>query len=69
MKGSLKSANLYLLQGTTILGNAALISQALSNSDATKLWHMRLGHMSELGLVELSKRGLLDGHTIKATIL
>jgi hypothetical protein len=64
MKGSLKSANLYLLQGTTILGNAALISQALSNSDATKLWHMRLGQMSELGFVELSKRGILDGHTI-----
>jgi 5'-3' exoribonuclease 2 len=25
---------------------------------------MRLGHMSELGLVVLSKRGLLDGHSI-----
>jgi transposase InsO family protein len=64
MKGNLKSANLYLLQGTTILGNAAVISKALFDSDATKLWYMRLGHMSELGLAELSKRGLLDGHTI-----
>ena len=26
-----------------------------------KLWHMRLGHMSENGMVELSRRGLLDG--------
>ncbi|KAG8485551.1 hypothetical protein CXB51_018907 [Gossypium anomalum] len=27
-------------------------------------WHMRLGHMSENGMVELSKRGLLDGQGI-----
>jgi transposase InsO family protein len=64
MKGDLKYANLYLLRGTTIVGNAATISKSLPNSDATKLWHMRLGHMSELGLAELSKRGLLDGHNI-----
>ncbi|WVZ92733.1 hypothetical protein U9M48_038777 [Paspalum notatum var. saurae] len=25
-------------------------------------WHMRLGHMSQLGLAELSKRGLLKGY-------
>ena len=25
---------------------------------------MRLGHMSEIGLAELSKRGLLGGHSI-----
>lgn len=25
---------------------------------------MRLGHMSEIGLAELSKRGLLDGYSI-----
>ena len=25
-------------------------------------WHMHLGHMSENGMVELSRRGLLDGH-------
>jgi hypothetical protein len=64
MKGNLKSANLYLLQGITILGNVVVISKALSDSNATKLWHMRFGLMSELVLVELSKRGLLDGHTI-----
>jgi len=64
LKSDLKSANLYLLRGTTIVGNVATISKSLSDSDATKLWHMRLGHMSELGLVELSKRGLLDGHNI-----
>ncbi|WVZ61696.1 hypothetical protein U9M48_011528 [Paspalum notatum var. saurae] len=63
MKADLKSANLYRLHGTTITGDAAVISNSLSDSDATNLWHMRLGHMSELGLQILSKRGLLDGHS------
>ncbi|GKF22988.1 retrovirus-related pol polyprotein from transposon TNT 1-94, partial [Tanacetum coccineum] len=35
-----------------------------SNPDLTKLWHMRLGHMSEKGMVILSKRGLLDNHKV-----
>nr|CAI44659.1 OSJNBa0061C06.9 [Oryza sativa Japonica Group] len=52
------------LRGTNILGNVAAVSDLLSNSDATNLWHMRLGHMSEIGLAELSKRGLLDGQSI-----
>nr|ABA91380.1 retrotransposon protein, putative, Ty1-copia subclass [Oryza sativa Japonica Group] len=47
-----------------ILGNVAVVSDSLSNSDATNLWHMRLGHMSEIGLAELSKRGLLYGQSI-----
>ena len=64
MKADIKSANLYHLRGTTILGNVAAVSDSLSNSDATNLWHMRLGHMSEIGLAELSKRGLLDGQSI-----
>nr|CAJ86192.1 H0306F03.15 [Oryza sativa] len=64
MKADIKSANLYHLQGTTILGNVATVSDSLSNSDATNLWHMRLGHMSEIGLAELSMRGLLDGQSI-----
>ena len=64
MKGDLKSANLYHLRGTTITGDTAVSSHSLSDSDATNLWHMCLGHMSELGLAELSKRGLLDRHSI-----
>ncbi|KAG8476901.1 hypothetical protein CXB51_030380 [Gossypium anomalum] len=36
-------------------------SSSLSDNDITKIWHMRLGHMSENGMVELSKRRLLDG--------
>ena len=30
-------------------------------SDNTNLWHMRLGHMSKLGMAELVKRELLKG--------
>jgi hypothetical protein len=64
MKGELKSPNLYRLRGTTITGDAAVISNSPSNSDAINLWHIRLGHMSEQALHELCKRGLLDEHSI-----
>ncbi|KAG8499371.1 hypothetical protein CXB51_005830 [Gossypium anomalum] len=64
MKGQRKTAKLYVLQGSTITGDAAVASSSLSDDDITKLWHMRLGHMSENGMVELSKRGLLDGQGI-----
>jgi hypothetical protein len=64
MKGELKSLNLYHLHGTTITGDATVISNSPTNSDATNLWHMRLGHISEQDLHELCKRGLLDEHII-----
>ncbi|KAG8477711.1 hypothetical protein CXB51_027707 [Gossypium anomalum] len=64
MKGQRKTAKLYVLQGSTVTGDAAVASSSLSDDDITKLWHMRLGHMSENGMVELSKRGLLDGQGI-----
>ena len=32
-----------------------------SDSDCTVLWHMRLGHISERGMLELHKRNLLKG--------
>ncbi|KAG8492439.1 hypothetical protein CXB51_009727 [Gossypium anomalum] len=64
MKGQRKTAKLYVLQGSTVTGDAAIVSSSLSDDDITKLWHMLLGHMSENGMVELSKRGLLDGQGI-----
>ncbi|KAG8478549.1 hypothetical protein CXB51_028301 [Gossypium anomalum] len=64
MKGQRKTAKLYVLQGSTVTGDAAVASSSLSDDDITKLWHMRLGHMSENGMVELRKRGLLDGQGI-----
>ncbi|KAK3020186.1 hypothetical protein RJ639_047130 [Escallonia herrerae] len=58
MKG-LKQNSLYLLQGSTVTGAAAIASSFDIDSDTTKLWHMRLGHMSERGMYVLSKQGLL----------
>ena len=64
MREQRKTAKLYVLQGSTVTGDAAIASSSLSDDDITKLWHMRLGHMSENGMAELSKRGLLDGEGI-----
>ncbi|KAG8498899.1 hypothetical protein CXB51_005256 [Gossypium anomalum] len=64
MKGQRKIAKLYVLQGSTVTGDVVVASSSLSDDDITKLWHMRLGHMSENGMTELSKRGLLDGQGI-----
>jgi hypothetical protein len=47
---SLKVAKLASEVGTSITSD---------NCSDSKLWRMRLGHMSQLGLAELSKRGLL----------
>jgi hypothetical protein len=57
IKGDLKAENLYVLRG--ISGSANVV--AAFDPETTKIWHMRFGHMSALGLAELSKRGLLDG--------
>ncbi|KAG8490246.1 hypothetical protein CXB51_015516 [Gossypium anomalum] len=64
MKGQRKTAKLYVLQGSIVTGDATVASSSLSNNDITKLWHMALGHMSENGMVELSKKGLLNGQGI-----
>ena len=61
MKGHQKTSMLYVLQGSTVIGDAAIGSCSLSEDDIIKLWHMRLRHMSENGMAELSRRGLLDG--------
>ncbi|KAK3028356.1 hypothetical protein RJ639_039814 [Escallonia herrerae] len=70
MKGALvvikglKQNSLYLLQGSTVTGAAATTSSSDIDSDTTKLWHMRLRHMSERGMDVLSKQGLLDSEKI-----
>ncbi|KAK2997614.1 hypothetical protein RJ639_025033 [Escallonia herrerae] len=49
MKG-LKQNSLYLLQGSTITEVAAGATSSFDvDSDTTKLWHMRVGHVSERG--------------------
>ncbi|KAG8472722.1 hypothetical protein CXB51_034750 [Gossypium anomalum] len=54
----------YTAESRVLKISKAVASSSLSNDDITKLWHMRLGHMSENDMVELSKRGLLDGQGI-----
>ncbi|KAK3021443.1 hypothetical protein RJ639_045632 [Escallonia herrerae] len=56
MKG-LKQKSLYLLQDSTVTGAATTASSSDIDSDNTKLWHKRLGHMSERGMDVLSKQG------------
>jgi len=66
-KGSLvvikgKKVNaLYILQDSMVTGDAAVSMSEDSDLDTTRLWHMRLGHMSERELHVLSKQGLLCG--------
>ena len=55
MKGHQKTIMLYVLQGSTITGDIVVASRSLSEDDIMKLWHM-----SENGMAELSRRGLLD---------
>ncbi|KAK3018232.1 hypothetical protein RJ639_002766 [Escallonia herrerae] len=68
MKGALvviqglKQNSLYLLQGSTVTG--ATTSSSDIDCDTTKLWHMRLGHMSERGMDVLSQQGLLGSKKI-----
>ena len=40
-----------------------LLPLSMIDGDVTKLWHMRFGHMSDNGMIELSRKGLLDGQT------
>ncbi|KAG8478507.1 hypothetical protein CXB51_028390 [Gossypium anomalum] len=56
MKGQRKTAKLYVLEGSTVTGDAAVASSSLSDDDITKLWHMRLGHMSENGMIVQVRR-------------
>ena len=55
MKG-LRQRSLYILQGATVTGAAAVCTTP-ADVDATRLWHMRLGYMSEKGMTILSKKG------------
>ena len=52
---------LYILQGSKVAGDAAMSILEDQDLDTTRLWHMRLGHMSKRGLHVLSKQVLLCG--------
>jgi hypothetical protein len=58
MNGQINSKNIYELLGSTVVGEIASVE---SEYDSTVLWHMRLGHMNERGMLELYKKNLLKG--------
>lgn len=64
MRGHL-DRGLYLLDDSTVLGVVTVSSSVDTDSNTTRVWHMRLGHMSERGLSVLSKQGLLSGECIR----
>ena len=49
---------IYFLQATTLCDEAASVS---SNShDKARMWYLRMSHISEQGLKELAKQGILE---------
>ncbi|CAD6246447.1 unnamed protein product [Miscanthus lutarioriparius] len=60
----MNSAKLYVLRGSTLHGFVTAAAVSNDEPSKTNLWHMHLGHMSELGMAELINRDLLDGCTM-----
>ena len=63
MKGKM-NRSLYTLEGSTISGSVN-VSTSIMSDEETKLWHLRLGHMSESGMHELSKQGSFRGKKLR----
>lgn len=61
MSGTRKNG-VYILDGEVISGVADVSIK--HTEDKTRLWHLRLGHMSERGLKELAKQGLFGSDKI-----
>ena len=50
--------NLYKVIGSVVIGDAFVATEKV---DTTRLWHMRLGHMSERDLQALHRKRVLPG--------
>ena len=50
------------LEGTTLTGEVDVAEP--TDLHVTRLWHQRLAHVSEKGLNELNKQGLLPGNKL-----
>jgi hypothetical protein len=60
--GDMNFAKLYVLRGSTLHGSVSVAAAIIDDKPCkANLWHMHLGHMSELGMAELMKRNLLEG--------
>ena len=56
LKGNKKN-RVYVLDGEIIAGESGFSGSI--KTDNTRLWHLRMGHISENGLKELEKQGVL----------
>ncbi|WVZ16441.1 hypothetical protein V8G54_009423 [Vigna mungo] len=54
--------DLYILEGSTVIGH---VSVASGTENTARLWHLRMGHISEKGLEELEKQDLLLGDKLQ----
>ena len=61
MKGIRKNNNTYHYMGGTVVGAVAAVTVDDQNSEAVRLWHMRLGHAGGKSLNLLINQGLLKG--------
>jgi len=52
---------MYRYRGSTVIGTATVTSSDEKEAEATRLWHMRLGHAGGKSLKNLSDQGLLKG--------
>ncbi|KAK9209952.1 hypothetical protein WN944_002321 [Citrus x changshan-huyou] len=57
MKAEKIGANLFMLKGETLQEADACVTS--NGEESTKIWHLKLGHMSEQGLKILSKQKLI----------
>ena len=62
MKGKM-NGSMYALEGSTISGSVNVFTNTMFDHK-TKLWHLRLGHIIEIGMYELSKQALFDGKSL-----
>ena len=62
MKGT-KRNEVYVLDGEVVTGESSV--SVKTNADNTRLWHLRLGHISLKGLKELEKQGVLGNDKIE----
>ena len=57
MKERKLSNNLYRMEGSVVSDSVEVLAAAEEDQFAYKLWHYRMGHLSDRGLTELSRRG------------
>ncbi|CAA6656582.1 unnamed protein product [Spirodela intermedia] len=58
MKGNKLWSNIYHLVRSTVAGGADTATPNHSMLDTNLLWHLHLGHMSEVGMKKIHKHGL-----------